>query len=154
MLQQWGEKAGAVAGCCPVTGTPPVVVSNQCWVCKPSALLSLFSLGGDISADWSLSVFSCCGLSPRCSARGHAAVSAPALGKVSVHPALLQHAGKQPGPLRLLLSRFALPALGQGCPMECSLPGPSRRQWPHSKGLRSVSVCPACSRHGSRVLCE
>lgn len=154
ILQRWGEKAGAIPGCCPVMGSPPMVASNQCWVCKPPALLSLFS-PGDTSTGWSLGVFSCCEPSPRGLSWSHTAVFAPALGKVSMHPALLQHAGKQPWPLRLLLlSCIALPALGQGCPVGCSLPGPSHRQWPCSKGLRSVLVHCACSRHSSLVLCK
>lgn len=119
-LQQWGEKAGAIPGCCPVMGTPPVVASNQWWVCKPPALLTLFSAGGDISTGWGLGVVFCCELTLRClawaSPWGHTTVSTPALGKVSVHPMSLQHAGKQPWLLQLLLSRFPLPAPGQGCP--------------------------------------
>lgn len=127
-------------------------------MCEPPALLSLFSPGRDISTGRGLRVSSHCELTPGClawvSPWGHNAVSAPALGKVSVRHALLQHVGKQLWLLQLLLSRFAPPAPGQGCPMGRSLLGSSHRQWPHGKKLRSVLVHPACSRHSSQVLCE
>lgn len=153
MLKQQGENTGDIPGCCPVTGAPPVVAFYPCQVCKSHALLSLFSLGGDISAGWSLGVFSICELSPRCSAQvspwGHTTVSTPALRKVSVHPTSLQHTGKQ-----LLLPLFALPAPGQGCPIGCSPPGTSHRQWPYREGLRSMLLDPACSQHSPQVLHE